>query len=188
MATSLIIESRNDDTTKQKSLTDINPNATDDELKTFAQTLISLTNNSYVKTDRVDKRNLDTDPKPSRNLGRFWCPFGSGSSGTWGNIVDGVVTVTFKVSQMPVASGKTRLRADNSYPLGDSTPIISNIPADFIPTMTLFLGRDKNDFQLVVTADKTYEAGESFEFDFTFPESLIYKEEKLHFVVNIIAD
>lgn len=68
MSTSLIIDFTNSaDKKKQKSITDINPNASTTELLDFSQTLISLTNNSYQKTTRIDKTDLDTS-KPTRPI------------------------------------------------------------------------------------------------------------------------
>lgn len=47
--------------TCQKALSDINPDASNAEIKTFAEKLIGLTDNTYVTTDRVDKVNCDTE-------------------------------------------------------------------------------------------------------------------------------
>lgn len=52
----------NDGKTCQKALSDINPEASNAEIKTFAQKLLGLTDNTYVSTDRVDKVNCDTTP------------------------------------------------------------------------------------------------------------------------------
>ncbi|MBR6888763.1 MAG: hypothetical protein IKN16_10005, partial [Selenomonadaceae bacterium] len=51
----------NDGKTCQKALSDINPDASNAEIKTFAQKLLGLTDNTYVSTDRVDKVNCDTE-------------------------------------------------------------------------------------------------------------------------------
>lgn len=45
----------------QKTVTDVNPDATSAQLVTFATKLNALTTNSYVRTDRVDKTNCDTE-------------------------------------------------------------------------------------------------------------------------------
>lgn len=45
----------------QKTLTDINPEATNTEIKTFAQKMVGMTDNVYVQTDRVDKVNCDSE-------------------------------------------------------------------------------------------------------------------------------
>ncbi len=45
----------------QKTLTDINPDASSAEIKTFAQKMVGMTDNVYVQTDRVDKINCDTE-------------------------------------------------------------------------------------------------------------------------------
>lgn len=54
--------------TQQKTITDINPQANDAHLKTWGQMVAGLSKDSYVKSDRVDKRNLDTDSKTGRTL------------------------------------------------------------------------------------------------------------------------
>lgn len=44
---------------QQTSLTYVNPNADNSKLKTFAQMTAALSKDSYVKTTRVDKTELD---------------------------------------------------------------------------------------------------------------------------------
>lgn len=60
----------------QKTFTDVNPEATSAELKTFVQMCNGLTNNTYVRTDRVNKINCDTEdtgykPIPTLTVGDF---------------------------------------------------------------------------------------------------------------------
>ena len=45
----------------QKTITGINPDATSAQLVSAAQKIVALTNDTYVKTDRVDKTNCDTE-------------------------------------------------------------------------------------------------------------------------------
>ena len=61
--TSLIISSTDSTTGKklQKTLTDINSAATNDELKTFAQAVNAVTTNTYGESNRVDRINVDTE-------------------------------------------------------------------------------------------------------------------------------
>lgn len=47
--------------TLSKSITDINPKTEDVVLRTFAQKLNNMTTNTYVRTDCVDKFNVDTE-------------------------------------------------------------------------------------------------------------------------------
>lgn len=71
MTNSSLIVTTEDHTTgntQQKTITDINPQANDAHLKTWGQMVAGLSKDSYVKSDRVDKRNLDTDSKPDRTL------------------------------------------------------------------------------------------------------------------------
>lgn len=61
--TSLIVTSTaaTDGKKLQKTLTDINSAATNEQLKSFAQVLNGLTTNTYVETNRVDRVNCDTE-------------------------------------------------------------------------------------------------------------------------------
>lgn len=60
--TSLILTSTEQTTGKtlQKTITDVNPDASNEALLGFAQRLNALTTNVYGKTDRIDKLNVDT--------------------------------------------------------------------------------------------------------------------------------
>ena len=71
--TSAIVTTRDSEgNTKQKSFTDINPDATSTQIKNFTQAMIGLTNNTYLATTRVDKINCDTedsgDSRPTATL------------------------------------------------------------------------------------------------------------------------
>ena len=68
MAKTSVILTARDESGKdlQKSLTDINPDATNAQLMTFAQKLNSMTKNTYISTTRVDKINCDTEPGDTR--------------------------------------------------------------------------------------------------------------------------
>jgi len=58
---SVILNSTNTNSeVKQKSFTDINPNATNAQLKAFTQGMNSLTNNTYDSTYRVERTHVDT--------------------------------------------------------------------------------------------------------------------------------
>ena len=60
--TSLVITSTSEGKNLQKTLTDINPAASNSALKTWGEMLTGLTTNTYIKTDRVDKTNCDSAP------------------------------------------------------------------------------------------------------------------------------
>lgn len=60
--TSLILEATDTSGKKiQKTFTDVNPEASSADLKTFAQMCNGLTSNTYVRTDRINKINCDTE-------------------------------------------------------------------------------------------------------------------------------
>lgn len=58
--TSLTIETLRGEITKQKAVTDINPDASVQELLDFSEAFVALTNDTYVKTTRIDKTDCDT--------------------------------------------------------------------------------------------------------------------------------
>lgn len=90
--TSLVISAANDGKIIQKTLTDINPAADNAALKTWGQMLNSLTTNTYVKSDRIDKTSCDaaaekltpslvlTQELPEGGLLRSWIFEGPGRS------------------------------------------------------------------------------------------------------------
>ena len=60
--TSIIINSTsNQGKSLQKTLTDVNPEATNEELATFGQRLTAITTNVYGNTTRIDKINCDAE-------------------------------------------------------------------------------------------------------------------------------
>ena len=60
--TSLIVNTKDtNDKALQKTITNVNAACSSGTLKTFSQMLNGLTSNTYVKTDRVDKSNVDTE-------------------------------------------------------------------------------------------------------------------------------
>ena len=62
---SLILTSTSNQGKKlQKTITDINPSADGNALKSFAQKLNAMTTNTYVQTDCIDKFNVDTEIPP----------------------------------------------------------------------------------------------------------------------------
>ena len=59
---SIIITSNRAGKTLQKTLTDVNPAATNAQFATMGTMLTALTNCTYQKTDRITKVNCDTEP------------------------------------------------------------------------------------------------------------------------------
>lgn len=68
MSTSLNIKTKYNEIEKSKAVPYIDPNATNNELLLFAQSLVNLTNQSYQETDRIDRINLD-NPKGAHRTG-----------------------------------------------------------------------------------------------------------------------
>ena len=181
--TSITIESKNaSNVTKQKSIPYINENASDSELLAFAQGINNLTKNTYVETNRIDKRNLDTDQKPGRGIDHFWIPQNP-SGGTTYYATDGVITVPRTISQLFVASDRHRFRFDaNSFPNGNDTAPIFTLSEGFNQQGTFF---SATSWQFFIMLPTLITEPTSFEFDMLLPQSMNYKAENFHFVVNI---
>lgn len=58
----IIITSNNDGVIAQKTISNINPAATNAQLAQFGEMIADLTTGQYAKTDRVTKINCDTEP------------------------------------------------------------------------------------------------------------------------------
>lgn len=184
MATSLIIETRNDDITKQKSLTDINPDATDDELKTFAQTLVDLTQNTYVQTNRIDKRNLDNDTRPTARVPSLWL---HEYNGTGKAIQPSNKTFTIDINANNLwtttisSVQRSQVRFNFQQPANKNLPTFT-VPEGFAWT---YLAENSNNAIINVTTPSVITEATTFEFDVVYPATNDYKELPLHFVVNV---
>ena len=68
MATTSAIITMVDDSMNhvQKTLTDLNPEATNAQIKTFAQKLTAITGNTYESTYRINRINCDTEADSSK--------------------------------------------------------------------------------------------------------------------------
>ena len=67
METSINIVSTFDGKKKQKSMTNINPSATNEELSAVGQMINALSKNNYVETIRINKQNV-LEPSPTVTL------------------------------------------------------------------------------------------------------------------------
>ena len=100
MSTSLIINTEDylTGSPQQMTITDINPNATNANLKTFAQMTAALSKDTYVKAARVDKEELDNSKSAftiSENISIGDTNF---------QAVDGTVTASIPLSKMTTGS------------------------------------------------------------------------------------
>ena len=100
MSTSLIIQTEDylTGSPQQMTITDINPNATNANLKTFAQMTAALSKDTYVKAARVDKEELDNSKSAftiSENISIGDTNF---------QAVDGTVTASIPLSKMTTGS------------------------------------------------------------------------------------
>lgn len=65
----LVLTTKNGNKTKTQNITYVNPNAADSDLATFTAALCSLSNNTFVSLNRVDKQELTVQiSKPSPEL------------------------------------------------------------------------------------------------------------------------
>lgn len=71
--TSLIINAVNEGKTLQKAIADVNPSATNDELKAFAQGMLGLTDYTYTNGALVERTGIDDNPSDlPYATGSFW--------------------------------------------------------------------------------------------------------------------
>lgn len=61
MKVDIKIQTTKDGSTSTKTITDVNPAATNTQLVTLGTMLTALTTNTYVKTDKVTTVNCDTE-------------------------------------------------------------------------------------------------------------------------------
>lgn len=61
MKVDIKIQTTKDGSTSTKTITDVNPAATNTQLATLGTMLTALTTNTYVKTDKVTTVNCDTE-------------------------------------------------------------------------------------------------------------------------------
>ena len=104
--TSLIITTTSGNKVLQKTLTDINPAASNEKLVAFAKALNGLTNNTYGETNRVNRTQCDTEESESVKL----VPVLALSDFT-----SGVATVTYTgdgTLNLKVVSGTITLEGD----------------------------------------------------------------------------
>lgn len=106
MSTSLIIQTEDHITgsAQQMTVTDINPNATNADLLTFAQMTAGLSKDTYVKSARVDKSELDNS-KPAPPIQYILC---DGDK----FIENGVLNIPLKLSKLNQNAITLTIRGD----------------------------------------------------------------------------
>ena len=139
----------------QKSFTDVNPEATGQSLKTFAQKVNGLTTATYNSTDMIDKYNLDTETppnpptEPTLSLTKTdWNIATDKNFGDWG-------------IQTPI----TYNGDGNVYVANQNNSIITAYVASPNNTLTLFItqggdGSTPITFKLMASATDNYKAAE----------------------------
>lgn len=123
MATSLVIYSADYLTGKaqQMTITGVNPNAANSDIATFAQMTAALSKDTYVSVERVDRANLDSDPKPQRTITSFkYAKSVDGANGYVAVPDDGVINI-------PVADVRSK-----------KIPLIMKTPYDVAPQFRNF--------------------------------------------------
>ncbi|MBQ3444252.1 MAG: hypothetical protein IJG33_13515 [Selenomonadaceae bacterium] len=115
MSTSLIIQTEDHITgsAQQMTVTDINPNATNANLLTFAQMTAGLSKDTYVKSARVDKVELD-NPLPAPPIQYILC--------------DGDKYIENGVLDVPLTLGKLQNKAINITIRGDCIEKMTRLP------------------------------------------------------------
>ena len=139
----------------QKTLTDINPEATNTEIKTFAQKMVGMTDNVYVQTDRVDKINCDSEASPSTKQ-------------------TPTLTVSSSALSCAGAAGTNFTYSyDGDGQLFTSVPVCTNDQnyADGLPTFSF----DTSQPNTASVTTKGYQSGKTFQFLFGATETDNYK-------------
>ena len=159
---------------QQKTITDINPQASDAKLKTWAQMTASLTKDSYIKSKRVDVRELDST-KPALVSRAVYMQTPSDQI----EITDGSVQYEWSLENAPGYG------ANNYFELRFTTPECGIAPVVTINDSSFEILGVSSSYQKLKTSD-TYlnnrwvvkisftAAVGNIQFNVTFPESADY--------------
>ena len=188
--TSLIINTKDqEDKALTKTITNVNANCASSTLKTVAQMLNGLTTNTYVKTDRVDKSNVDTatdTPKQARNVNFYITKKQSASENYVQLIADDVTEVETVVpnnGMLQVWLGGDAL---------DMLPSSSSTSSDGVQLNPYYVQYNFYDGETYDKAAMKWEvkqsgAGKSVTLTVNLPESMTYQAYSRTVTVNFVA-
>ena len=188
--TSLIINTKDqEDKALTKTITNVNANCASSTLKTVAQMLNGLTTNTYVKTDRVDKSNVDTatdTPKQARNVNFYITKKQSASENYVQLIADDVTEVETVVpnnGMLQVWLGGDAL---------DMVPSSSSTSSDGVQLNPYYVQYNFYDGETYDKAAMKWEvkqggAGKSVTLTVNLPESMTYQAYSRTVTVNFVA-
>lgn len=163
MDTSLNIETTINSKQKNKNIPYINPEASSQELLTFSQDLINLTNQSYVKTTKISKVNLDSPTEPAIPITRMDVATTQGTYPTF--TVDNPV-VNLKVSDISATTKIIQFRF--GMPYTSSAPILTFNSADWSIAYSRY-GMNPNSG----TANNTWTIGAGYNGESIQPQSFV---------------
>ena len=173
MAKSSLIVTTEDHTTgntQQKTITDINPQANDAHLKAWSQMVAGLSKDSYVKSDRVDKRNLDTDSKPDYNVTLQTYKVDQNGVNNFGVIAADVTSIQLSTNSFTTGGNLlTRLRGLTPYTAPYYSQITVNSAEGSVVNRQIVYCTDdyitmnmRNAWLIDLTLEGTFVAGDSF--------------------------
>ena len=192
METSLSMKTTSQTGTKNTTtLSYVNPNASDELLKTYAQKLASLTTDTYNGTTKIQKTDLDTEgeDKLSRTITCIHNDTTITSNPAvinYGDIIgedsseyDDMVEIDWTGNTVPATAVSYRFSWDPDD--GDFTPPDITFNGDAHPTGDLGKGTSFNLGQ----SDNSFTTGKSFTIHMTIPGDTVYRDTE--FAVSIVG-
>lgn len=186
MTTGITIETTKDEITKQQNLSYINPLATTSQIKTFAQSLVALSNQTYAKTTKVDKINCDAIEEYVSISG-----LRVGASGNL-TLTDGVFTGNVPVSLINnkkmfnlnfTTAGGLPDKMFNSRP-----PVLStNQESTYITNYSIqraYPGSGQSPSMTMTIGDNSGQTPHTLEGTLTFPASPEFNEFEIKFAIT----
>ena len=173
MKTSILIDTTTASGKKgRKTITDVNPNATNANIKSFAQQLVALTTDTYGSTNKVTTNALQ--PEDTSTLQDMTVTVAGGSD----TIVDGVVTYAYNDTDFTEALRQITVPSDYN-----GTPILVGKPANAGLSLTKESAQDGIWYWALFYIPDTTSDGIG-DFIVRFPADTKYKAKTLTFRVT----
>lgn len=178
---------------QQKTITDINPQANDAHLRTWAQETIAMTKDTYKGSKRIDVTDLDNlTPRLITNIG-YNKQIG-GSATYWFSNFDNP-TISIPVANFPITNNKAEALITIVTPL-DVAPIVEDLAftgegtfqfIDMIYGSTAAPVYEQGRWRIFIRADAAPEVG-TLTFKVSFAKSAQYSAHTIPFTINITEE
>lgn len=191
--TSLIINTKDqEDKALTKTITNVNANCASSTLKTVAQMLNSLTTNTYVKTDRVDKSNVDTatdTPKQTRSVSLAVTKINPSDPSS--NLVQDIANDVTEVDALVPNNGTLQIWLKNNNNDVDVFPTYSYVSEDGITAELYYTQKnlygDGNGYVEIKWKVHDYAANKSITFTVNLAESAAYAAYTRTITFNLVS-